>query len=91
MEGIVLLDEEKLKTYLAAFDKAFLYQKTGYLLERIKEQAHISDSLFDLCRQKGTKSVKWLTNNDESDTFVNRWRLYVPRVLTEEEREYELV
>lgn len=90
MEGIVMLDEEKLKTYLAAFNKAFLYQKTGYLLERIKEQTHISGSFLDLCRQKGTKSVKWLTNNDESDTFVNRWRLYVPRVLTEE-MEYELV
>jgi predicted transcriptional regulator of viral defense system len=91
MEGVVLIDEGKLVAYLAAFNKAFLYQKTGYLLERIKEQAHISDSLIELCREKGTKSVKWLTNNDESDTFVNRWRLYVPQVLTQKEMEYELI
>ena len=91
MEGVVLIDEEKLAAYLAAFDKAFLYQKTGYLLERIKEQSHISDSLIELCREKGTKSVKWLTNNDESDTFVNRWRLYVPQVLTQKEMDYELI
>ena len=37
MEGIVLLNEERLIDYLARYDKAFLYQKTGYLLERIKE------------------------------------------------------
>lgn len=91
MENVVMLDEEKLMTYLDDSDKAFLYQKTGYLLERIKEQAHISDSFLDLCREKGTRSVKWLTNNDESDTFVNRWRLYVPQVLTEKGMEHELI
>ena len=91
MEGVVMLDEEKLTTYLATFNKAFLYQKTGYLLECIKKQAHISDSFLEYCREKGTKSVKWLTNNDESDTFVNRWRLYVPQVLTEKGMENELI
>ena len=90
MEGIVLLNEERLIDYLARYDKAFLYQKTGYLLERIKEQANISESLLELCRAKGTKSVKWLTNNEESDTFVNKWRMYVPQELTSKE-EYELI
>ena len=85
MEGIVLLNEERLIDYLARYDKAFLYQKTGYLLERIKEQANISESLLELCRAKGTKSVKWLTNNEESDTFVNKWRMYVPQELTSKE------
>ncbi len=91
MEGIVMLNEEKLTTYLATFNKAFLYQKAGYLLECIKKQAHISDSFLEYCREKGTKSVKWLTNNDESDTFVNHWRLYVPQVLTEKGMENELI
>ncbi len=91
LEGVIILNEEKLTTYLAAFNKAFLYQKTGYMLERIKGQAHISDTFIDLCHKKGTKSVKWLTNNDESDTFVNRWRLYVPQILTEKGMEYELI
>lgn len=91
MEGLVMLDEEKLKTYLLAFDKAFLYQKAGYLLESIKDQAHISDSFLELCRRNGTKSVKWLTNDDGSDTFINRWRMYVPKSLTEKEMDYELI
>ncbi|AZS29581.1 type IV toxin-antitoxin system AbiEi family antitoxin domain-containing protein [Butyricimonas faecalis] len=90
MEAIVLLDEEKIINYLEKNDKTFLYQKTGYLLERIKEQANISDSLIELCRTKGTKSVKWLTNDEDSDTFVSKWRMYVPQELTSKE-EYELI
>lgn len=90
MEAIVLLDEEKIIHYLEMYNKAFLYQKAGYLLERIKEQANISDSLIELCRNKGTKSVKWLTNDEESDTFVGKWRIYVPQKLTSKE-EYELI
>ena len=91
MEGIVLVNEEKLIAYLDAFGKAFLYQKAGYLLEHIKEQAHISDTFFELCREKGTNGVKWLTNDDDSDTFVNRWRLYVPKAFVEKRTEYELI
>lgn len=90
MEGVVLLNEEKLASYLARHDKAFLYQKTGFLLERIKEQANISESFLELCRAKGTKSVKRLTNSEESETFVNKWRIYVPQELTSKE-EYELI
>ena len=90
MEAVVLLDEEKLMDYLEKSNKAFLFQKTGYMLERIKEQANISDTFIELCRTKGTKSVKWLTNNEESDTFVNKWRMYVPQELTSKE-EYELI
>ncbi len=71
MEAVILVNEDKLVKYLAGYNKTFLYQKTGYLLERIKEQANISDSLIDLCRSKGIQSVKWLTNSDDSDTFVN--------------------
>ena len=90
MEGIVMLNEEKLTNYLAKHDKAFLYQKTGFLLELTKDQVNISDNLLEMCRTKGTKSVKWLTNDEESDTFVNKWRMYVPQALTSNE-EHELI
>ena len=89
MESVVMLNESKLIHYLDIYDKAFLYQKTGFLLERIQQQANVSDALLQLCRNKGTKSVKWLTNSD-SDTFVNKWRLYVPQQLTIKE-ENELI
>ncbi len=90
MESIVMINEEKIIRYLELCNKAFLYQKAGFLLERIKEQANLSDSLIELCRAKGTKSVKWLTNDEASDTFVSKWRLYVPQELTSKEA-YELI
>lgn len=90
MEAVVMLNEDRIADYLAQHNKAFLYQKTGFLLERIKEQAHISSALIEQCLAKGTKSVKWLTNDDESDTFVNKWRLYVPKALTSKE-DYEFI
>lgn len=40
-----MLDEDKPRRYLQLYDKAFLYQKTGFMLERIQAQAHISDQL----------------------------------------------
>ena len=43
MEGISLLDEPKLEKYLALYNKAFLYQKVGFILEHSKEHHHISD------------------------------------------------
>ena len=90
LESIVMLDEGKIIHYLEQIGKSFLYQKAGYLLERIKEQANLSDSLIEQCREKGTKSVKWLTNDEESDTFVSKWRMYVPQELTSKE-EHELI
>ncbi len=91
MEGITLIDEKKMEKYLSAIDKSFLYKKTGFMLEQIKEQANISDAFLELCREKGNRSVKMLTNDDESDTFVNRWRLYAPQSMTEKEIGYELI
>ena len=78
LEGIVMLDEDKLRGYLQLYDKAFLYQKTGYMLERIQSQAYISDQLIDFCRDRAGKSVKRLTNASDSTHYVSRWKLYVP-------------
>lgn len=56
MESIVMLDEDKIIRYLELYNKAFLYQKTGYLLERIQKQGNLSDSLIELCRKKVQKA-----------------------------------
>lgn len=90
MEGISLLNEEKIKYYLSIYNKSFLYQKTGFLLEQIKEQANISNDLIDFCRKKSGSHVKWLVNSEESDAFVNKWRMYVPQNLKYKE-DYELI
>lgn len=90
MEGIYMLNEEKIKYYLSIYNKSFLYQKTGFLLEQIKDQANISDALIEFCRNKSENHVKWLINDEDSDAFVNKWRLYVPKNLKYKE-DYELI
>ena len=77
MEGISLLDEKKIREYLDMYDKTFLYQKTGFLLELVQAQCGISDSLIDYCKSKGTSGVTKLTGED-SDTYIKEWNFYVP-------------
>ena len=90
MESIIRIDENKFIKYLKMYDKAVLYQKTGYLLELIKDKVHISDHLIETCRIMGKSHVKWLTNDDTSDTFIKEWQLYVPQLITNQP-EYELI
>ncbi len=78
LESVVMLDEGKLLQYLNLYNKAFLYQKVGFILERIQNQAHITDQTIELCRKKGALHVKRLTNTSDSDHFVVSWKLYVP-------------
>lgn len=91
IESIVLINEEKMAKYLELYGKAFLYQKTGYLLERVKERAHISDTFIEMCREKGRKAVKLLTNGQDSDTYVKQWNLYVPYSIATKQENNELV
>lgn len=79
MESITLLDENKLLIYLNSYAKSFLYQKTGYLMERIKDRARLSNDFIETCRTMGKNHVKSLTNSYESDTFISEWQLYVPQ------------
>ncbi len=78
MESIRTLDEQKLRTYLAAYDKKFLYQKTGFFLEFIQEQAHISDQLIADCHQQGATCVQHLTGDGDCKQYIKQWKLYVP-------------
>lgn len=78
LEGMMMLDEKKLLSYLEIYGKAFLYQKVGFFLERIQQQANISPGFIKTCRQKGAVYVKQLTNSSESDCYLKAWKLYVP-------------
>ena len=92
LEGIVMLDEDKLCQYLEAYHKAFLYQKVGFILERIKGQAHISDSVIELCRKHARNNVKRLTATGEATHYVGRWKLYVPEYyLSDKSMNYDLI
>lgn len=92
MESISLLDETKLEKYLTLYNKAFLYQKAGFVLEYTKEFHHTSDSFIEMCRTKGALHTKHLTSTGDSDTYSCRWKLYVPKdCITKNNLEYELI
>lgn len=92
MESITLLKEDLLKRYLQTYDKTFLYQKTGYILERNKDHINISESFIEMCHNKGAIHTQRLSNTELSDSYVCRWKLYVPKnCLTTGNNDYELI
>lgn len=91
-EGLHKLNEIKIMKYLDLYGKAFLYQKVGFLLERIQKQINISTETIELCRNKGALHTKRLTNDVDSDCFVSAWKLYVPSYYISENTEsYDLI
>lgn len=80
---ITYLDEDKLLSYLEAYDKQILYQKTGYILEHFKKQMRLSDHFFNVCESKRKGSVRYLYHGIEHEQiyFNQRWNLVVPKDL----------
>ncbi len=75
---ITYLDEQRLLSYLAAYDKAFLYKKAGFVLQLFQNVLKLSEDFTCFCHQKGAAHVKYLTDPGESDTFYKEWNLYAP-------------
>jgi len=73
------LNEDNLLEYLVAYNKAILYKKVGFVLERFKEKLKLSNEFIENCNQKGKKHIGYLTNKDESDFFHNYWNIYAPK------------
>lgn len=78
MEGITLLSEKKLAKYLEKYNKTFLYQKIGFILELSKAYHNVSPEFMEMCRTKGAVHTMRL-NDIGSLVYVNRWKLYVPK------------
>jgi predicted transcriptional regulator of viral defense system len=80
VEMIPFLDHSKLAEYLECYNKAVLYQKTGYILEHFKAALKLPDEFFALCRSNVSKSKRYLQHNsrDESYALNKSWALYVP-------------
>lgn len=75
-----MLDNQKLKNYLAKYDIQFLYKKVGYFLERNQKQMGISNDLLDLCAQKSGQSLRYLGEEAQngSGKLIKRWQMIVP-------------
>jgi len=83
IELIPYLNYEKLLTYLSAYNKAFLYQKTGYILEHYKDGLKIPDQFFVNCLNMVGKSSRYLYTSlkSEQHSFNKKWSLCVPENL----------
>jgi predicted transcriptional regulator of viral defense system len=74
------LEPAKLLDYLSAYDNAFLYQKTGYLLEHYRESFKLPEDFFAACRDKIPKSKRYLYKKlqREGHEYNKTWLLYAP-------------
>ncbi|MDO4165673.1 MAG: hypothetical protein Q4D56_15015 [Bacteroides sp.] len=89
IESINLINEDKLTKYLALYNKTFLYQKVGFIMEHSQEYNHVSGVFIEACRNKGAIHTKRLTNT--SNKYVSRWKLYVPQECLTKDYDYELI
>lgn len=89
-EGLYTLDMNKVKTYLTLYNKSHLYQKVGYVLEKLKGQINVPIELIEICRSKGKNSVKDFSRTENCNVFIKEWNLYVPNIIINN-YDYELV
>jgi predicted transcriptional regulator of viral defense system len=75
---ITFLDEKLLLDYLHEYEKQFLYQKAGFILEYFKQEVKLSDNFFEECRRKMGKSTRYLTDPTESTHYFKGWKLCAP-------------
>ncbi|MDH6356105.1 putative transcriptional regulator of viral defense system [Dysgonomonas sp. PH5-45] len=76
---ITYINENKLQDYLKQFSKQILYQKTGFILSYFQKEMKLSDAFFDFCKSKIGKSIRYLTDKQDSTAYFNEWRLYAPK------------
>ena len=83
LELLPTAKEEKLLTYLSAYGKQVMYQKTGYILEHFRDAWNISDNFFAACEAGIGKSKRYLYKPPphEKMGYNRRWRLVVPHDL----------
>jgi len=81
---IPFLDGNKLFKYLNVYNKIFLFQKTGYILEHFKNGLKLTDDFFDDCKARVTGSKRYLYPRlqNKSPVFNSGWALYVPKDLS---------
>lgn len=82
LSSISYVDEGKLLGYLSAYQKASLYQKTGFLLSMFRTQMRISPSFIRQCKAHIGKSTRYLTDPSEKSVYDADWHLCVPKNLT---------
>lgn len=81
IELIGEVNENKLLNYLSLYKKQVVYQKTGFILSRFKEQLNLSEKFFSECKLRTGKSIRYLTYKCESRIYIPEWKIYIPQFI----------
>ena len=82
ISAIPVLNEEKLTFYLEQYNKNFLYQKTGFIMQHFQNDFDISDGFIKICKEKSGNSSRYLIKNTGANMEFNKyWHLTVPQNL----------
>lgn len=84
LEQIKYLKEDNLIMILEDYDKMFLYQKVGYLLEKYNYQFNLSSNFFDKCKLHLTNKINYLVKSKFKKITLNKdWNLVIPLYIEE--------
>ena len=73
------LVEKKLLEILKEYNKKFLYQKVGYLLELFNSQLQLSEDFYNECMKNIGKKINYFLKDEFKDLQLNnKWNLIVP-------------
>lgn len=72
------LNEKKVLKILAQNDNGFLYQKCGYIFEKLQNEFSFSNAFFKECERKSSNARRYLLKNSEGNSYNERWKLYAP-------------
>ena len=73
------IDETKMLKYLAEYDSAFLYQKTGFIFSEYQAELGISDNFIKICKDRSGNSKRYLTNGISEPGYSGEWKLVYPK------------
>ncbi len=75
------LNEQKVLECLIRNSNGFLYQKCGYLFEKMQEEFHFSTGFFEECEKHSSDAKRYLMKESWDNVFHKRWKLYAPTSL----------
>lgn len=81
IEAFPLLHEDKMLKRLERYANQFLYQKTGFVMERFKERFNLSEAFFECCKEKAGMSKRYFSNDMKCKNWNKEWQLMVPENL----------
>lgn len=73
------LNEQKLLYALAEHKNAFLYQKTGVILEHFRAGLGLSTAFFEVCEERISRSDRYLSKEHAGFVYYPKWRIIAPR------------